>query len=236
MGDAENNDALPMWPVGASAEYIAARIELAKAERTLRDQVEKVAAGRRMLPEGTLIKDYGLAEGPKDLGLDEPVRTTRLSELFGDHDTLFVYHLMYHPDDDEACSMCSMWVDGFHGVSHHLAQNMAFAVIGKAPLSKLRAWARRRGWDGLRILSGYGTTFNADLNAEHPNEDQRPMASTFVRDGGQVRHFYTLPANFIDNAERGIDLLSPVWNVLDLLPTGRGDWYAANSYAGRERG
>jgi predicted dithiol-disulfide oxidoreductase (DUF899 family) len=236
MGDAENNDVLPMWPVGASAEYIAARIELAKAERTLRDQVEKVAAGRRMLPEGTLVQDYALAEGPKDPGLDEPVRTTRLSELFGDHDTLFVYHLMYHPDDDEACSMCSMWVDGVHGVSHHLAQHAGFAVIGKAPLPKLRAWARRRGWDGLRILSSYGTTFNADLHAEHSNGDQRPMATTFVRDGGRIRHFYTLPANFLDNAERGMDLLSPVWNILDLLPTGRGNWYAANSYAGRERG
>lgn len=236
MGDVENNDVLPMWPVGASAEYIAARTELAKAERTLRDQVEEVAAARRMLPEGTLIQDYALTEGPRDLGLDEPVRTTRLSELFGNHDKLFVYHLMYHPDDDEACPMCSMWVDGFHGVSHHLAQHMAFVVIGKAPLSKLRAWACRRGWDGLRILSSYGTTFNADLHAEQPNEDQRPMVSVLVRDGGQVRHFYSFPANFIDNAERGIDLLSPVWNVLDLLPTGRGDWYAENSYAGRERG
>lgn len=129
MGDVENNDVLPMWPVGASAEYIAARIELAKAERTLRDQVEEVAAARRRLPESALIQDYALTEGPRDLGLDEPVRMTRLSELFGDHDTLFVYHLMYHPDDDEACSMCSMWVDGLHGVSHHLAQHMALSLI-----------------------------------------------------------------------------------------------------------
>ena len=29
-----------------------------------------------------------------------------------------------------------------------------------------------------------------------------------------------------DIPERGIDLLSPVWNVLDLTPEGRGDWYA----------
>ncbi|MGH7882814.1 MAG: hypothetical protein ACREN8_07890 [Candidatus Dormibacteraceae bacterium] len=54
MGDAENN-MLSMWPVGASAEYITARTELAKAERILRDQIEQVAAARRMLPQGTLI-------------------------------------------------------------------------------------------------------------------------------------------------------------------------------------
>jgi predicted dithiol-disulfide oxidoreductase (DUF899 family) len=30
--------------------------------------------------------------------------------------------------------------------------------------------------------------------------------------------------------ERGIDLLSPVWHVLDLTPRGRGEWYAALDY------
>jgi predicted dithiol-disulfide oxidoreductase (DUF899 family) len=33
-----------------------------------------------------------------------------------------------------------------------------------------------------------------------------------------------------DIAERGIDLLSPVWNVLVLTPQGRGDWYPALGY------
>jgi predicted dithiol-disulfide oxidoreductase (DUF899 family) len=27
---------------------------------------------------------------------------------------------------------------------------------------------------------------------------------------------------------RGIDLLSPVWHVFDILPTGRGGWYPTN--------
>jgi predicted dithiol-disulfide oxidoreductase (DUF899 family) len=30
--------------------------------------------------------------------------------------------------------------------------------------------------------------------------------------------------------ERGPDLLSPVYNVLDLTPQGRGDWYASLDY------
>jgi predicted dithiol-disulfide oxidoreductase (DUF899 family) len=61
------------------------------------------------------------------------------------------------------------------------------------------------------------------------------MISVFRAGGDQVRHFYTLPANFLDDAPRGIDLLSPVWNILDLLPTGRGDWYPDNTYPGRAR-
>jgi predicted dithiol-disulfide oxidoreductase (DUF899 family) len=33
-----------------------------------------------------------------------------------------------------------------------------------------------------------------------------------------------------DIDQRGIDLLCPVWNVLDLTPAGRGNWYAALDY------
>ncbi|GAA4072050.1 DUF899 family protein [Actinomadura miaoliensis] len=232
----QRTDIPPMWPIGASKEYIDARIELARAERRLRDQIEEVAAARRRMPRGALLDDYTFSEGPRDLGRDEPVRATRLAELFGEHDTLFVYHLMFHPDEDAACPMCSMWVDGFHGVSHHIRRHAAFAVIGKAPLPKLREWARRRGWDGLRILSSHGTGFNADMNAERPGGAQRPMASVLLREGDRVRHFYSLPANFLDDTERGIDLLNPVWNILDMFPRGRGDWYAGNDYPGRERG
>ncbi|MFD2474569.1 DUF899 family protein [Amycolatopsis silviterrae] len=231
MSEAEPKTVEPMWPNGASEEYVAARLELAKAERALRDRIEEVAAARRRMPRGLLLDQYAFAEGPADPGLAEPVRETGLRELFGEHRTLVVYHLMFHPDDDAACPMCSMWVDGFRGVAHHLAQHTGFAVIGKAPLPKLRAWAARRGWAGLRILSSYGTSFNADLNAERSNGDQRPMISVFTAEGDAVRHFYTLPANFLDDSQRGIDLLSPVWNVLDLLPGGRGEWYAGNDYA-----
>jgi hypothetical protein len=74
------------------------------------------------------------------------------------------------------------------------------------------------------------------MRAEDADGNQRPMVSVLVRDGDQVRHSYSLAAGFLDGAEGGIDLLSPVWHVLDLLPGGRGDWYAENSYAGRARG
>lgn len=223
----------PLWPVGTDGDYIAARLALARAERELRDRIERVAAARRALPLGAELGEYLLAEGPIDLDQDDPVRSTPLRHLFGEHETLVLYHLMFHPDDDEACPMCSMWIDGLHGVAEHLAQHTAFAVVAKAPLPKLRGWARRRGWSRLRILSSHGTPFNADLHAEHPDGSQRPMVSVLVRQGETVRHFYSGAADFLDGAERGIDLLCPVWHVLDLLPGGRGDWYASNSYPPR---
>jgi predicted dithiol-disulfide oxidoreductase (DUF899 family) len=226
-----------LWPKDADREYVDARAALLRDELDLRERLERVAARRRRLPPGALLRDYGFQEGPADLGRDAPVATRRLGELFGRHRTLFVYHLMFAPEDAAACEMCSMWVDGLHGVSHHLARHTAFVVVGKAPLAKLRAWARRRGWDGLRLLSSHGSAFNADLGLESADGAQRPGVSVLVREGERARHFYTMQASFPgDGGDRGIDLLSPVWQVLDLLPTGRGDWYPDNDYPGRERG
>ncbi len=104
-----------------------------------------------------------------------------------------------------------------------------------AQLHRPKAWALRRGWDGVRILSSYGTTFNADMNAESADGAQVPMVSVLRSDGGQVRHVVSQVANFLDGSDGANDLLTPLWNVLDLLPDGRGDWYAGNSYAGRAR-
>jgi predicted dithiol-disulfide oxidoreductase (DUF899 family) len=56
--------------------------------------------------------------------------------------------------------------------------------------------------------------------------------SVFTRDGdGSVRHFYSAHPRMSDEIdERGIDLLSPVWHILDLTPQGRDDWDPALSY------
>jgi predicted dithiol-disulfide oxidoreductase (DUF899 family) len=147
-----------LWPEGASEDYVAARRALGEAEMALRERVEEVARMRRELPPGAVLHDYEFAEGPRDLTQDEPVRTTTLRELFGEHDALVVYHLMFHPDDEASCAMCALWVDGLHGVSHHITRRAGLAVVAKAPLPKLRRWAHRRGWDGLRIVSSHDSS------------------------------------------------------------------------------
>jgi predicted dithiol-disulfide oxidoreductase (DUF899 family) len=226
-----------LWPENADDDYRKARSELWQAEHDLRDALEAVARARRALPPGAVLGDYVFQEGPADFGLDEPTTAVRLADLFGRHDTLVVYHLMFGPGDGGACPMCSMWVDGLHGVAHHLARHTSFAVLAEASVGEMRAWGRRRGWDGLRLVSCGGTTFGRDVGAVREDGSLRPGLSVFTRDGDQVRHFYTVHADFSDDEkERGIDLYSPVWQVLDLLPQGRGDWYAGNDYAGRLRG
>ncbi|AJT68777.3 hypothetical protein T261_7175 [Streptomyces lydicus] len=53
-----------------------------------------------------------------------------------------------------------------------------------------------------------------------------------ARDGeGTVRHFYSAHPRMADDIDqRGIDLLAPVWHLLDLTPQGRGDWYPNLDY------
>ena len=220
-----------------SAEYLAAREKLRLAEIELMRHRERVAELRRNLPEGAPLQDYQFEEGPRDLQAgDAPVDTVRLSELFTKPDrALVIYHFMFGKKQVKACPMCTAWLDGANGVAHHLAQNLDFAVVAAASLPALRAHARLRGWDRLRLLSAGNNTFKYDLGSEDRDGAQDSTISVFTRDAdGAVRHFYTAhPWMASDIPERGIDLLAPIWHFLDLTPQGRGSWYANLAYGTR---
>lgn len=222
-----------------SPEYLARREELRQAEIDLMRQRERVAELRRHLPEGAPVKDYQFEEGPRDLSAgDAPARNLRLSNLFtGPNRSLVIYHFMFGKRQAKACPMCTAWLDGANGVAHHLAQNLDFAVVAAADLPMLRAYARERGWDKLRLLSAGNDTFKYDLGSEDREGDQDSTVSVFTRDAkGTVRHFYSAhPRMAPDVPERGIDLLTPIWNFMDLTPQGRGSWYASLAYGTKVR-
>ncbi len=217
-----------------SPEYLAKREELRLAEIELMRQRERVADLRRHLPEGAAMQDYEFQEGPRDLNVgDSPVRSVRLSELFTKPNrALVIYHFMFGKRQGKACPMCTAWLDGANGVAHHLVQNLDFAVVAAADVPTLRAHARSRGWEKLRLLSAGDSTFKYDLGSEDHEANQDSTVSVFTRDNnGTVRHFYTAhPRMSPDIEERGIDLLAPIWHFMDLTPQGRGSWYASLSY------
>lgn len=217
-----------------SDEYVQRRTALLAAEIERRDQIESVAAQRRALPLGRSVPDYVFQEGPRDLSRNAPSEFTdvRMSELFtGTRDTLIVVHLMFAPDDAEPCVMCSMWADGYNAVTPHLEQHAGVALIAKAEIGQLRRWARGRGWDRIRLISSNGNTFNRDFAFEHEQGSQEPGLSIFSRlPDGAIRHRYSIGAEFNAETQRGIDLYSPVRQMLDLLPSGRGEWYPDHGY------
>ena len=74
-------------------------------------------------------------------------------------------------------------------------------------------------------------TFKYDLRSEEAEDRQDSTISVFTRDrDGMLRHS-AHPWMADDVKERGIDLLTPVYNMLYLTPQGRDDWYAKLAYA-----
>jgi predicted dithiol-disulfide oxidoreductase (DUF899 family) len=215
-------------------EYLLKREELRRAEIDLRKERERVAELRRQLPQGPAVEDYVFEEVSAKLDAgDTPVRKTRLSELFTNSDrSLVIYHLMFGKKQTKPCPMCTAWIDGFNGVAHHLAQNLDLAIVAAADLPSLRNHARERGWNRLRLLSGGSSTFKYDLGSEDKEGNQDSAISVFTRDSdGTIRHSYTgHPWLGTDITERGIDELTPIWNVMDLTRQGRRAFYAKLEY------
>ena len=209
-----------------SDDYRRQREELRGAELDLIDHVERVAALRRMLPTDTAVDDYQLVEvssGDRVL----------LSQLFSAPDrTLIVYHFMYGKAQTEPCPLCTMWIDGYNAAARHLTHNVDFAVVAAAEPAAIQAHAASRGWNNLRLVSAGNSTFKYDLGSEEPDGSQTEWISVFtLGDDGIVRHIYSKGAQMADNRrKRGIDLLTPVWHLLDLTPGGRPDWYPSLKY------
>ena len=228
---------------GESDEYRDARDALLRAEMALIEQIERVAEMRRALPPGGPLKeDYVFEQGADDFRDTKTVHRVRLSELFGNHNTLILINTMWSPGAEFPCPACNSLADGYNATAAHLSARVAFALVTRAPLSQLRPWAAAaRGWNDLRLLSSHGNTFNQDYRAQTADDSQIPSITVFTKDGeGQIRHFYSVEGHWLKPVEgrdqRMLDLYWPLWLLLDLTPEGRGsDWYPAYSYDERRR-
>jgi predicted dithiol-disulfide oxidoreductase (DUF899 family) len=236
---------------GESAEYRAARDRLLEQEIELRRAMEEVAASRRRLPPGGVVpQDYVFQTQEPDGGLAE----VRLSELFAPgKNSLVIYSMMFPraSDDDRPgpqggqtasllleegpCPSCTALLDQLDGAAGHVSQHVNLAVTGKAPIGRILAFARERGWRQLRLLSSAGSTYNRDYLAETADGEQQPMLNVFHRDGETIRHFwgselFYAPAD-PGQEPRHVGTLEPIWNLYDLTPEGRGtDWDEQMSY------
>ena len=215
-----------------SPEYRKAREELLRAESDLRDQLEAVAELRRKLPKGGEVRaDYVFEE--RQAG--GRIREVRIGELFAPGlDSLLIYGFMYGPKMERACPMCTSFLDSLNGAAPHLAQRMNIAVCARSPIDRVADFGAERGWSNLRLISSAKNSFQSDYLAERADGSQWPMANIFVRRDGAIHHFWGSELLFhpypTGNA-RHVDMLWPLWNVLDLAPEGRGtDWYPALDY------
>jgi predicted dithiol-disulfide oxidoreductase (DUF899 family) len=226
---------------GESADYRAARNELLAKEIELRRLMEAVAAERRELPPGGEVPEDYVFRGE---GSDGRPAEVRLSELFAPgRNSLAIYSFMFPrdpgdtrpgPKDGETarlplaegpCPSCVAFLDQLDGMAGHAAPLVNFAVVAKAPLPRVLAFAAERGWSRLRLLSSATNTYNRDYLAETDEGHQRPMLTVFHRDGGTIRHFWSSELLYAPSDPgqdpRHVGTLEPLWNLLDLTPEGR---------------
>jgi predicted dithiol-disulfide oxidoreductase (DUF899 family) len=206
-----------------------ARNKLLAAEKALRRQVESVARLRRKLPLGGPVREeYVFDEGDG--------RQEKLSELFRDgQDTLLVYSYMFGPNAKQPCPMCTSFLESLDGAAPHVTQRASLAVVVKSPIGRVREVAQTRGWRRLRLLSSANNVYNRDYHGETPEGAQLPMLNVFVRRKGKVHHSYATELQFLPpdkgQNQRHIDMLWPLWNLLDLSPEGRGEsWFPSLTY------
>ncbi|CAM5343785.1 hypothetical protein AFEL58S_01127 [Afipia felis] len=230
-----------------SKAYRTARNALLDEEIKLRAQIEKVAEQRRALPPGGDVREDYLFER---IGKNIMPEKVRMSELFGAHDTLILYSFMYGPERQSPCPGCTHLLDGIDGAARHLSQRVAFHVVAKSPIARLAAWAHKRGWEHMCLISTAGNSYDADyfgdtsklskaMRAQHKVPDGEDWDETifnvFRKEGGRIRHFWGSEMAFAPSApgqhHRACDMVDPLWNLFDMTPEGRGtDWFPKVDY------
>ena len=199
-------------------EWNTARAEILKKEKELTHARDALTAEIRAMPWTKIEKQYYF---------DTPDGKKSLAELFQGHSQLFVIHLMFGPDWKAACPSCSFWADSYNGLRHHLPhRDVSFKAISRAPLEKISEYKKRMGWE-FDWVSAYDSDFNLDFSwssnrtpaQRFPDEPQRegtesPGFSVYYRDGEDVyQTYYT--------TSRGLEILNPIYQALDLVPKGR---------------
>ena len=241
-------------------EWLAARLELLKAEKELTRLSDEMAQRRQELPWVRIDKDYSFET-------DECKAS--LADLFRGRSQLLVYHFMFGPDYKAGCPSCSAIADGFNGIAVHLANHdVMLWAVSRAPLAKLQAYKNRMGWT-FPWASSFGSDFNADFAASFTEKQQReggieynyereepwegagegattfaamsgtdpatytrerPGVSAFALEDGVVYHTYSAYS-------RGVDGLWGMYQWLDRAPKGRnetGVWWRRHDEYDRE--
>jgi len=210
--------------VVSPAEWLKARRELLAKEKEFTRLRDQISRQRRELPWEHVEKSYQF-EGARG--------KLTLSDLFGTHSQLVIYHFMLGPGWKEGCPSCSYLADHFDGATIHLAnRDVTLAAVSHAPYAEIAAFRQRMGWR-FPWYSSFTSDFNYDYQvSQTPQErgkdlvyynydmvefpaEERPGLSVFFKDAsGEIFHTYSTYA-------RGLDILVGTYNFLDFVPKGR---------------
>src|SRR3984957_1066131 len=213
-------------------EWLAARKQLLLEEKTMTRARDALSTRRRELPMVVVDKAYTF-EGPSG--------KASLLDMFEDRQQLIVQHFMFDPSWEDGCPSCSGAVDELSpGLIDHLnSRNTSFAVVSRAPIEKIERYRQKKGWT-VPWFSSFGDSFNYDFNVtidpkvapvmwnyreldeleQHgmgwlgDGSSEQPGYSTFLRDGDEIFHTYSVYA-------RGTESLGGSYYFLDMTALGR---------------
>ena len=173
----------------------------------------------------------------KNYIFDGPKGKRTLSDLFEGRRQLIVYHFMFDPKWEKGCPGCTSYVDALGELSMLNERNTTFAVISRAPLSKLEAYKALRGWR-IPWYSSFESDFNYDFHVtldesvapreynyrsaaeldqgygEESFKGEQPGLSVFFRLHDDLFHAYSTYA-------RGTESHTDAYSLLDMTPYGR---------------
>jgi predicted dithiol-disulfide oxidoreductase (DUF899 family) len=228
-----------------SREYREARDALFQREVDLQREMEAVAAQRRSLPPGgEVLEDYVFDR----IGDDGAATTVRMSELFGDRDTLMLYHYMFPrlcgddrptptsgigselPTNEGPCPSCTalidMW-DGTIAALDGLGGNLA--IVAKAPIEQVAAFAQEREWRHIGVLSGANCNFRRDYGNDGADGQPLPLLTIFkLGPDATIRLHWAGEIVFapFETGDPGEDpghlgIVEPLWTLYDVATSPR---------------
>ncbi|CAM9204873.1 unnamed protein product, partial [Ectocarpus fasciculatus] len=148
------------------SEWVQARKSVLAKEKELSREYDAIVQARKNLPFLKLDKAYNFVTDEGNV---------ELKDLFGEYDTLIVQHLMFGEEDEQCCSVCSFFTDGYNGHLRHLSDNgVSFYCTAPASLGKLSALKESKKWD-ISMASCVGASFNIDMGFEGTEEQKVPI-------------------------------------------------------------
>jgi predicted dithiol-disulfide oxidoreductase (DUF899 family) len=209
-------------------EWLTARKTLLEHEKEYTRHRDRINAERRRLPMVKLEKEY-IFEGPNG--------SVKLVDLFTGRTQLIIYHFMFDPNWEKGCMGCTGYVNALGDLSLLNERDTSFVLVSRAPLPKLEAYKKQKGW-AIPWYSSFGSDFNYDfhvtldetiapveynyrdkaelerLNGPNVIQGESHGLSVFFRLGNEVFHTYSTYA-------RGVEPLTDAYSLLDMTPYGR---------------
>ena len=182
--------------------------DVQKLEEELKQKKKELAELRRQ-GKPIPVEDYEFINWQ-----GQPVK---LSDLFGDHKELLVVSNM-----GKSCRYCTLWADGYNGLTSHLQDRSAFVVVSPDTVDVQKEFASSRGWK-FPMVSDAESNFRYDLGFRDEKYVQ-PGALVFTKD--DEGNIYLFSATYFGPG----DNYCVVWDFMDLMPEGSKDWEPKYKY------